>query len=225
MDKKRILLVEDDKKLLAVNKMLLETRGFAVETALTLAETWEALSKRTPTAIILDRGMPDGDGLDFLGEFRKTSRIPVLMLTGYKEDEDMVQGYDSGCDDYLTKPFSFAVLLRKLQSLLRRAEEVPDAIVKGGLSLKLTPREASVNGVDLKLRPKEYALLQYLVQNEGRVMSGEDVYQAVWGQPMSGDSTSFRVTVSRLRNKLVGCGYTISNERENGYCFERGDAV
>ncbi len=223
MNRKLILLVEDNRKLLDTSKLWLEGEGYAVTTAQTLAAAEMSIRRQAPSAIILDRGMPDGDGLIFLSELRKTSRIPVLMLTGYKEDEDMVRGYDSGCDDYVTKPFSFAVLLRKLQSLLRRAEEVPETLTRGGLTLKLMSREAYVNGKDMELRPKEYALLQYLVQNEGRMMSGEDIYEAVWGQPMAGGANSIRVTASRVRKKLEGSGYTVINEQENGYCFERGE--
>ncbi len=222
MSKKRILLVEDDKKLLLMNKLLLEEKGFLVDTVFTLVRAREALRNEMPDAMILDRGMPDGDGLAFLTDLRKTSRLPVLMLTGYKADADMIRGYDSGCDDYVTKPFSFEVLLRKLNTLLRRAEEVPDTIIKGGLTLKPISRDAFVNGADIELRPKEYSLLQYFVQNENRLISAEQIYEAVWGRPMAGDTGAVRTATSRLRSKLTGCGYTVTNDT-GSYRFERGE--
>ncbi len=223
MSKKLILLVEDNEKLQAMNQSMLIKQGFSVISAVTLADAWEILGANRPDAIVLDRGMPDGDGADFLAELRKTSRIPVLMLTGYRKKAEVKAGYDSGCDDYITKPFDFDTLVRKLNVLLRRVEEVPETITRGGLTLKLTSQEAYIAGEKLLLSPNEYKLLQFFMQNEERVMSSEYIYESVWGQPMIGDTTALRVAASNLRKKLVGCGYTVSKSHGTGYCFERGD--
>ncbi len=223
-NKKLVLLVEDDKKLLFTNKVMLEGKGFYVKTAETLDKARATLNDITPNIIILDRGMPDGDGLDFLRDFRQRgNRIPVLMLTGYKDETEELEGYNVGCDDYVKKPFSFDVLLLKVNSLLRRAEDLPETIVKGGLLLKLTSQEAFVDGESLRLPPLEYKLLQYFVQNESRLMSAERIYEAVWGQPMLGNANAAKKSISELRKKLMGCGYTITNEKETGYRFERGE--
>lgn len=223
MNGKRVLLIEDNKKVQTFNLDLLTRQGFAVETAMTLADARACLSRQTPDAIILDIGMPDGNGLDFLKELRQTSGIPVLMLTGYSETADIVKGFKDGCDDYLTKPYTFAELLVRLQRLLKNAERVPETVTRGLLILRLASRETFVGSDKLDLTPKDYALLQFFVQNEGRIMQMAYIYETVWGQPMAGDSQAISSAVSRLRKKLKGRGYTISAEYGAGYCFEPGE--
>jgi len=223
MNGKKLLLVEDNKKVQTFNEELLTRQGFAVEMAMTLADARACLSRQTPDAIILDIGMPDGNGLDFLKELRQTSNVPVLMLTGYRENADVVKGFDSGCDDYLPKPYTFEVLHARLKRLLQRVEQVPETVRKGSLTLKLTPREAYVSGKNLLLTPKDFTLLQFFIQNENRLMNVEYVYENVWGQPMEGDSRALGNAISRLRRKLTGCGYTITADYGNGYVFERGE--
>jgi len=223
MSKKLILLIEDNKKVQKYNSLLLRENGFEAAIALTIADARAFMERRTPDAIVLDRGMPDGSGLDFLKELRRTSMIPVLMLTGYREEFDEIQGFDTGCDDYIKKPYTFDVLLRRLNRLLKTSQQVPETITRGGLTLKPASSEAFVNGANIGLTPKEYDLLQYFVQNEGRIMTPEQVYEAVWGQPMTGDANAVKNAVVRLRKKLTGCGYTISNNYGSGYQFEHGE--
>jgi DNA-binding response OmpR family regulator len=222
MSGKLILLVEDSKKVQNYNRRMLADEGFAVETAMTLANAQAFLMSQKPDAVVLDIGMPDGSGLDFLRELRQTSKIPVLLLTGYGEAKDVVAGFETGCDDYLPKPYTFEVLLARLKRLLHSAEQVPEVVTRGLLTLKLTPREAFVNGVNLGLTPKDYALLQFFIQNENRLMTVETIYEKVWGRSMAGDSRALGNAVSRLRKKLRGCGHTISADYGNGYRFERG---
>ena len=221
MNRKLILLVEDDKKVQNFNRGLLESRGFAVQSAVTLAEAREAVKKRLPNAVVLDIGMPDGSGLDFLRELRKTSKVTVLLLTGYGKDEDVIAGFECGCNDYLTKPYTFGVLFARLNNLLNSAEQLPETVSKGKLTIKPFTAEAYVNGVNLLLTPRHFSLLQYFVQNENQLVNSEQVYEAVWGQPMAGNSQALNSAVSRLRKKLVGCGYTVSVEYGTGYRFER----
>ena len=224
MNGKAILLAEDDKKVQSFNKRLLAGEGFAVQTAMTLADARGILEQQAIDAMILDIGMPDGNGLDFLRELRQTSRIPVLMLTGYGETSDVIKGFESGCDDYLRKPYTFEELLARLKRLLYRAEQLPETVTRGALTLNILAKEAFLNGADLMLTPKDFALLQYFVQNEGRTLDRDVVYEKVWGRPMAGDSQALGSAVSRLRKKLTGCGYTISGGYGNSYCFERGEA-
>ena len=220
---KLILLVEDSKKVQNYNKKMLERSGLTVETVLTLADAGAFLDSQTPAAIILDVGMPDGSGLDFLRELRQTSKVPVLLLTGYSETKDIVRGFKRGCDDYLTKPYTYEVLLVRLERLLKNAEQVPETITRGLLTLYLTPQKALVDGADLTLTPKDFAMLQFFVQNEGALMSAGHIYEKVWGQQMGGDSQALTNAVSRLRKKLCGCGYTITAQYGSGYMFERGE--
>ena len=116
MKRKRILLVEDEVKVQDYNKYLLEKEGFAAETAMTLAEARTAAERQTPDIIVLDIGMPDGSGLDFLREFKQTSNIPVLLLTGYNKNEDVLAGFERGCNDYLKKPYAFPELLARIKT-------------------------------------------------------------------------------------------------------------
>lgn len=224
MNKQTILLVEDNEKLNDGNRRMLEAEGYKVLTAKTIAEAREQLSHFSPDIILLDIGLPDGSGLDFLEEYRLTSDVPVLMLTGYGETADIVKGFNDGCDDYLTKPYTFTELLVRLQRLLKNAERVPEKVSRGLLTLRIASREAFVGSDKLDLTPREYALLQFFVQNEGRIMQIEYIYETVWGQPMAGDSQAISSAVSRLRKKLKGCGYTISAEYRTGYCFESGES-
>jgi len=221
MKGKLILLIEDNKKVQNYNKRMLTEEGFAVESALTLADAKAFLAQRTPDIIVLDVGMPDGNGIDFLREFRQTSKIPVLMLTGYGENKDIVLGFNTGCDDYLIKPYTFDILLVRLNRLLKSTEQVPDVVIRGLLTLKFTPMTAYLNGKDLILSQKEFTLLLFFIQNENRVMSAEYLYENVWGASMAGDDNVIKVTLSKLRKKISGSGYTIVAEYGEGYRFER----
>ena len=245
MSGKVILLVEDSKKVQTFNKRMLERSGFTVEAAMTLSDARTFLGHKKPAAIILDVGMPDGSGLDFLREIRsdrikqknldncensescimnyELSKVPVLLLTGYSEPNDIVKGFKRGCDDYLTKPYTFEVLLVRLERLLEHAEQIPETITRGLLTLSITPRKAFVDGTDLILTPKDFAMLQFFVQHEDRLLSAEHIYEKIWGQSMGGDSQALHNAVSRLRKKLCGCGYTITVEYGSGYRFERGE--
>ena len=221
MNGKLIFMVEDEKKVLEFNGFLLEQQGFRVETAMTLADAWTFLGNQTPDAIILDRGMPDGDGVSFLQKLRQTSKIPVLLLTGYGEGTDIMFGYDSGCDDYVTKPYDFGVLLAKLKRLLQNAERIPDMITRGLLQLDVVSMQAFLNSKDLLLTQKEFSLLLIFVQNEDEIVSMDYLYEKVWKAPMTGDKNTVQVTVSKLRKKLESTGYDITTLRRQGYVFEK----
>jgi len=218
---KNILLVEDSKQVQDFNKRLLEGRGFAVRIAITLAQAKASVKRNMPDAIILDIGMPDGSGLDFLRELRQTSKVPVLLLTGYNKDDDIVTGFESGCNDYLPKPYTFGVLLVRLQRLLQSAEQMPETIVKGRLTLKITPMIALLDGKDILLTQKEFALLTLFAQNEDKTMSAEYLYEKVWGQDMMAEERAIRQQISNLREKIEESGYSIANVRGAGYRFER----
>lgn len=220
MSGKMILLVEDDKDVRQNIKRMLADEGFAVETAAYLAEARAVLAQRQPDAAILDIGLPDGNGLDFLREFRETSRTPVLLLTGFGEDDDILRGFKSGCDDYLSKPYTFAVLLARLKRLLQNAEQVPETITKGALKLNIPGAAGYVNGEDMLLTQKEFSLLVLFTQHEGQALGAETLYEKVWGQPLNNDNNAIKNQVSNLRKKLEGSGHTIRSLRGQGYCFE-----
>ena len=218
---KTILCVEDNMQVQTFNKPLLEAKGFTVKPAMTLAEAREIIGREQLCMIILDIHLPDGNGLDFLRELRKTSNVPVLALTDDKEDNDLIAGFASGCDDYVPKPYTFPVLYARIEGLLRRVSSVPDFIEKGSLKVDITSRRAFVLGKDMLLKPKEFDVLLYLVRNGGTHINAEMLYRKVWGLEMSGDDNAVKFQVSSLRKKLEGSGCTITSKRGEGYCFEQ----
>jgi len=244
---KLILLVEDNEQIMDGNSRMLERHGYETISALTLegaraatfadaraatfadarAVTLEgaraATRGRRPDVIVLDIMLPDGNGLDFIRELREVEKIgvPVLLLTGLATKEDILLGLKSGGDDYLAKPYDFDELLARVEALLRRSERVPEVITKGRLSLDVTAGVASMDGLDLLLTQKEFALLLVFVQNEGRFVDGVYLYEKVWKAPMAGNSGAVRKTVSALRGKIKGSGWAITWTKGKGYLFGR----
>ena len=244
-NRKTILLVEDSKKVQNYNKRMLERSGFDVETALTIADAHTFLEHRMPAAIILDIGMPDGSGLDFLREIRSgriktktkncspcnncelcivncaSQKVPVLLLTGFSETKDIVKVFKMGSDDYLTKPYTYEVLLVRLQHLLENAGRVPETITKGMLTLDFASARVFLNGIDLNLQTREFTLLRLFMENENRLLSMEYIYEKAWGLPMAGDKSALHTAVYRLRKKIGHADYGITMARYKGYLFER----
>ena len=223
--KKLILMVEDNEEIQLGNKRMFELEDYEVIAALTLEAARKSIDHRRPDIIILDILLPDGNGIEYMEELKLSENvdIPIILLTGLATKEDILSGFRAGGDDYLTKPFDFDVLLARVESLLRRTETIPGIIRKGQLTLKLTPRDAYLNDKNLTLTPKDFTLLLYFAQNENKILSAEQIYESVWGQPLTGDTQALIKAVSRLRQKLKGSGYTISVEYGTGYCFERGE--
>ena len=216
-----LLLVEDEQLVQENNKMILERRGYAIRQAYTLAEAKEFTEEEPPLAIVLDIQLPDGNGIDFLQELRETSNVPVLLLTAMGTPEDVVSGLFAGGDDYLSKPYELPVFLMRVEALIRRASLIPDKLAIGPLMIETASSRAFINGVDMRLQQKEYALLQQLVQQPEKVLSAECLYEKVWGQKMHGDGNALRKAISNLRTKLEDSGYTITMSRGKGYCFEK----
>jgi len=221
MDNKVILCVEDNIQVQQFNKSLLETKGFTVKLAMTLSEAREAISREMPALMILDIHLPDGNGFDFLREMRKISAVPVIALTNNAEEEDVVTGLASGCDDYVTKPHTFPVLYARIEALLRRTRHMPNKLKFDQLSIDMIARTAHFDGKELPLTSKEYAILLSLAQNENEAVSAERLYETAWKMPIIGDAGAVQFQISNLRKKLEGCGYTIVTKRGKGYLFEK----
>ncbi|WP_206458736.1 response regulator transcription factor [Anaerovorax sp. IOR16] len=220
---KRILLVEDNEKIMQGNKRMLKWEGYTIDTAVTLAEAYIKLELHRPDCIVLDIMLPDGSGLDFMKKLRESTDagIPILLLTGLNAQEDILQGLKSGGDDYLTKPYDFKILLARIEALLRRSERVPERITKGRLTLDMSAAIAFMDRVDLLLTKKEFALLLIFVQNPERFIDREYLYEKVWKQPMTEDANALKSTIKRLRSKIEGSGWQIEWSRGEGYCFEK----
>ena len=200
----RLLVIDDDARLTAMVGDYLRAAGFEVDTAPTLARGRERLAREPYDALVLDLMLPDGDGLDFTRALRadaRTRRLPLLMLTARGEPMDRIVGLELGADDYLAKPFEPRELLARVKALLRRAQPVADddVLVFGRLEIDLGAREARLAGQRCDLTSHQFELLVLLAQSAGRVLSRDQIMDALRGHPMEAFDRSIDVHVSRIR--------------------------
>ena len=201
----RVLLVEDDPTIAEFVERGLREAGFAVDRA---ADGRTGLAKAAAEpydAAILDIMLPQMDGLAVIDALRARGiRMPVLILSARRSVDDRVRGLQAGGDDYLTKPFDFAELLARVEALIRRATGAsePTRLSAGDLSLDLLTRRVQRGGQLLELRPREFALLEYLMRNAGRVVSKTSILSHVWGYNFDPNTNVVDVLVSRLRDRI-----------------------
>ena len=201
----RLLLVDDDARLTAMLSDYLTAAGFEVEVAGTLARGREALEAGLPDLLVLDLMLPDGDGLDFCRGLRgesRTRRLPVLMLSARGEPMDRILGLELGADDYLPKPFEPRELQARIKALLRRAEpeaQTDDVLRFGRLEIDLAARVARLDGKTCDLTSHQFDLLVVLAQSPGRVLSRDQIMDALKGHPLDAFDRSIDVHVSRIR--------------------------
>lgn len=199
-----ILLVEDEASLRRFLVPTLEREGHLVRWAGTVAEGQLLARSHNPDLMLLDLGLPDGDGLDVLRDFRTWSRRPVIVLSARTQERQKVQALDAGADDYLTKPFGAPELLARIRVAQRHAA-VPlglPVFEGGGLRMDHERREVSVDGQPVKLTPIEYRLLEALVRREGRVATHVQLLTEVWGPGAEGQTHYLRIYMAQLRRKL-----------------------
>ena len=219
-----ILLVEDNINILHSNRRILEHGGLTVLTAETLREAREHLKTGTPDVVVLDIMLPDGDGLEFMRELRESCSAPVLFLTAKDSPDEKLAGLCAGGNDYITKPYDIKEFRQRVLNFLAlvRMNNRPGAnLSRGSIKLDVAAQRGFLNGQDMVLSPKEFALLYLFVEREGEALSAETLYEKVWQAPMNKDDRAVRFQVSQLRAKLDGSGYTIGNKRGEGYCFEK----
>ncbi|HEY6087282.1 MAG TPA: response regulator transcription factor [Burkholderiaceae bacterium] len=201
----RLLLIDDDARLAAMVGDYLRNAGFEVDVAATLAAGRERLHDAAYDALLLDLMLPDGDGLEFTRTLRgdaRTRRLPLLMLTARGEPMDRIVGLELGADDYLGKPFEPRELLARVKALLRRAqpEAAADEVLRfGRLEVDLGARQARVDGKSCDLTGHQFELLAVLAQAAGRVLSRDQIMDALRGHPMEAFDRSIDVHVSRIR--------------------------
>ena len=200
----RVLVVEDDVKMAGLLKRGLEEEGYAVDVASDgLTGVWMG-TEHPYDVMVLDVMLPDMDGFGVCRNLREAGRwSPVLMLTARDAVNDRVHGLDSGADDYLTKPFSFAELLARLRALLRRSEpERPTVLTADDLVVDPATHRVTRGGVPVSLTRKEFALLEYFVRHPGEVLSRTKLIEHVWDFAFEGDSNVVDVYVRYLRQKI-----------------------
>jgi two-component system alkaline phosphatase synthesis response regulator PhoP len=223
-----ILVVEDESSIASFVSLYLKNAGYSVRTAATGTEALSQAATGDASLIILDLMLPDIDGIEVCRRIRKTSDVPILMLTARDEDVDKIIGLEVGADDYLTKPFNPRELVARVKSILRRAtperRQVESAQLKHGeLSIDAGRREVRVGEQEIQLAPKEFDLLWELLDHRGLVLTRDQLLERVWGYTFAGDTRTVDVHVRQLRRKLGdaspivtvwGVGYKVSPTRD-----------
>ena len=202
----RILVVEDEAEIRRFVYLSLEREGFDVHEAETLERGRIAASSRRPELVVLDLGLPDGDGIDLIRQQRTWSDVPILILSARADERDKIAALDAGADDYLIKPFSVGELLARVRAQLRRHSAGPranQAIVEfGAVRIDVMRRSVERDGEIVRLTPIEYRLLTHLATHPQCVMTHRQLLHAVWGPNHSEDTHYLRVYMGQLRKKI-----------------------
>jgi DNA-binding response OmpR family regulator len=200
----KILVVEDEHRLAQALKEGLGQESYAVDLAYDGEEGFNAAVNDEYDLIILDVMLPEMNGFEVVKKLREQKdHTPVLMLTAKDQNRDVVSGLDSGADDYLAKPFSFEVLLARIRALLRRPQDaLPDVLRAGDLTLDVAKHEVKRDGTAIKLSAKEYAILEYLMRNQGKVLSKNNIMTHAWDFDADILPNNVEVFIAYLRNKI-----------------------
>ncbi len=201
---RRALIVEDEAPIRRFVRMALEGEGWTVVEAATLREGLADAATQAPDLVVLDLGLPDGDGVALLRDLRTRSRTPVIVLSARSDERDKVEALDAGADDYLTKPFGVAELLARVRANVRRASRPESAgpLRFGNVVIDLEARTVRRGDAQVHLSPIEYRLLVFLATHSGKVLTHRQILQNVWGQAYAERDHYVRIHMSHLRQKL-----------------------
>ena len=227
MTQHNILVVEDETSIASFVAAYLKNAGYAVRTAATSQTALTEVASEMPALIVLDLNLPDGDGVELCRRIRKSSDVPILMLTARDEDVDKIIGLEVGADDYMTKPFNPRELVARVKSVLRRAaperrRSETAELKHGDLVINSGKREVHVGDEEVRLAPKEFDLLWELLDHRGIVLTRDQLLERVWGYTFAGDTRTVDVHVRQIRRKLGdaspivtvwGVGYKVASER------------
>ena len=226
MQNKRILVVEDEAPIRDMLRFALERAEYRISLAADVPEARLRIAESRPDLILLDWMMPGVSGIEFTRELKAaatTKDIPIIMVTARVEEEDTVRGLNVGCDDYISKPFSFPELTARIQAVLRRTlpggEE--EQLAVAGLQVDAASQRVTAKGEPVRLGPTEYRLLHFFVSHPERVYTREQVLDRVWGQNVYVEERTVDVHIRRLRKALAPHGYDamIQTVRGTGYRF------
>ena len=218
-----VLLAEDEARLREIVRDYFAAHGLACHLAADGAEALELLREHDYDAVLLDVLMPEADGFAVCRALRERSQAPVLFLTALGEEGDILRGYGLGADDYVTKPFSLAVLLAKTEALIRRGRgEGGERLTCGAITLEPGRRACAVSGAPVELPPREYELLLCLMRNRGRALSRSQLLDRVWGIDFEGGDRAVDGRIKALRAALGPAGKQIRTVFKLGYKLEEG---
>lgn len=214
-----ILVVEDDQEIQELIKQFLMTQQYKVIVASDGLEGMKQFNKQFFDLILLDVMMPNLNGFEVAKMIRSQSNIPIIMLTALEEEQDQMKGFDLGIDDYITKPFSFHVLMRRVEAVLRRSnnQSTDNHFIFRELHVDGDAYKVYVNKVEVPLTTKEFEILQLLLQNEKKVLTRENIVEKIWGYEYAGDTRMIDTHMKNIRKKLdipyiktvKGIGYKI----------------
>lgn len=222
----KILIADDDENIVELIRLYLEKEGFETVTASDGEEAARLFKEDAPSLVVLDIMMPKMDGWQVCREIRRTSNIPIVMLTAKGETFDKVLGLELGADDYMVKPFETKELVARIKAVLRRSDSSPSQtskeIVYPNLTVNLSNYEMKLAGNLVEVPPKELELLYFLASNPNRVFTREQLLEEVWGFDYFGDSRTVDVHIKRLREKLEGVegNWQLKTVWGVGYKFE-----
>ena len=230
-EKELIYIADDDDNIRQIIKTFLSSDGYRVEDFPTGDLLLDRFRKAPCDLAILDVMMPGSDGFAVCAELRKDSTVPIIMLTARDSENDYAMGLGLGSDDYITKPFSAMALLMRVRAIFRRIEfesrkyspESSEALSFGRLALNEDKRSITHNGRPLPLTPTEYEVLKYMMLHADRAVSREELLNTVWGYETAVETRATDDTVRRLRQKLEGCGVSISAVWGYGFRLEESE--
>ncbi|MBC3795788.1 response regulator transcription factor [Acetobacterium tundrae] len=219
----RILVAEDEDKLREVILKYFKKEGYEGFGASDGEEALKLWEEKKPDCVILDVMMPKMDGFEVLQEIRQTDNVPVIMLTARREEDDKIQGFEVGADDYVTKPFSPRELMVRIKALLKRSGvvTVENNLEVCGIQFNPEERLMTINDETIQLSQKEYDMLIYFINNQKLVLSREQILDRIWGFDYEGDSRVVDTSIKRLRKKLGEKGECIQTIRGLGYKFQK----
>lgn len=218
MNKCYVLIVEDEKNIRGLMQTILTSNGYGVLTAKTGEEAMMLLTSHCPDLVLLDLGLPDLDGQDFIAGVRRWSQVPIIVVSARTHERDKVLSLDLGADDYVTKPFGTSELLARVRAALRHASRHAsisrsEVYRCKGLIVDWTRRRVILQGEDIHLTQNEYKIVAFLARYSGKVLTYDQIMQQVWGPNAVGDNRILRVNMANIRRKLE------SNPAEPQYIF------
>ena len=203
--RRRVLLVDDEAAIVRFLKPALEANDYEMISAGTVAEAVKRIASETPDIVLLDLGLPDGDGKDVIRRAREWSDVPVIVLSAREREAEKIESLDLGADDYVNKPFNVGELMARMRTALRhrmqRKAEVPVLRI-ADLEVDAVRHRVTKAGAELHLTPKEFELLSFLARHAGRVVTHKQILAAVWGPAHTEDTQYLRVYVGQLRQKI-----------------------
>ena len=219
----RILVAEDEDKLREIVLKYIKKEGYDGFGAVDGEAALDLWAEKKPDLIVLDVMMPKMDGFAVLKEIRQTDNVPVIMLTARREEDDKIQGFESGTDDYVTKPFSPRELMVRIKALLKRSGVATAENRLDICGMQFTPeeRQMTIDGETIQLTQKEYEILAYFINHQKLVLSREQILDRIWGFDYEGDIRVVDTTIKRLRKKLGEKGECIQTVRGIGYKFQK----